>query len=87
MAEFARETDHRLMPWEDIERIDGIMLRGHYTYARQVKNNWFAAFELRKSKTTYTYNRSFYKIDELISYIGGLVALSVSIFIWFLPYT
>lgn len=38
-----------------------------------VINDLYASVSLRKSSTVTTYNRSFKKIDELFSYIGGLV--------------
>ena len=47
----------------------------------------YATIIFMKSKAKFEHERSYYKLDELFSYVGGLIAMTVALFIFFLPYT
>ena len=58
-----------------------------YSYYLTSHDYWYGGISFSKARANYTYTRSFYKIDELLSYIGGLIALALSVLTFFLPYT
>ncbi len=43
-----------------------------------VNSDLYVDFALGKSSSSTTYERSFYKVDEFFSYIGGLVGVIIS---------
>jgi hypothetical protein len=47
----------------------------------------FASFVLRRSSTTFIGTRSFKKIDETLSYIGGLFGFVVIFLLFMKQYT
>lgn len=50
-------------------------------------NNIYAEITFSKSSTTTTYTRSFAKIDDYFSYIGGLIGSSLVIFFMLKSYS
>ncbi len=43
-----------------------------------VKSDLYVNMMMLKSSSSTTYERSFYKVDEFFSYIGGLVGVIIS---------
>ena len=43
-----------------------------------VKKDYYVDMIIAKSSSSTTYERSFYKVDEFFSYIGGLVGVIIS---------
>jgi hypothetical protein len=69
-------TDNSLLPYEDDSMLSGGMTDSPAlmtTY--QALLGEYMRFYLRKSPVTEEYTRSFFKFDELLSYIGGLFGL------------
>jgi len=69
-------TDNSLLPFEDISSQSGGFTDAPAlmtTY--QPSQNEFMRFYIRKSPAEQIYTRSFFKLDDLLSYIGGLFGL------------
>ena len=88
IAKFEIETDNSLLPFKDIETATGGMLNGvARTYNLSPLEQRFAVFVLQKSPSKYKYERHFHKLDETLSYAGGLIGVVVGLFFIMSPYT
>lgn len=52
-----------------------------------VSGNTYASMSFRKSSNTIVYSRSFAKVDDYFSYIGGLVGSALVIFFMMKEYS
>ena len=88
IAEYEVETDDSLMPITSISREGGAMLSGQYrSYHIQASQGFLAAARFRKSANKIKFSRSFHKLDETVSYAGGLIGVVVGLFFLMSPYT
>ncbi|KAL4479909.1 hypothetical protein ABPG74_020425 [Tetrahymena malaccensis] len=74
------ETDQSLIPFKDIQNESYLLysfgnLRQQYVLGYQPVI--YADFFIRKDSMTYTYSRSFTKISEILSYIGGFTQVFI----------
>jgi hypothetical protein len=74
LEDYVIETDESLLPLSDI-RIDKGLKVPHVSRlnSMDVFNGLYVSYYIQKSETKITYIRSFNKIDELFSYVGGLI--------------
>ncbi|KAL4509333.1 hypothetical protein ABPG72_018264 [Tetrahymena utriculariae] len=73
-------TDQSLIPFQDMQSQSYLHysfgnLRQQYTIGNQ--QVVYADFYIRKDSMIYTYNRSFTKISEILSYIGGFTQVFI----------
>ena len=88
LAEFEIDTDNSLLPNADRSFDRGGFLTGEsQTFPRNVANNWYATIAIKKADSKYRYERKFLKLDETLSYIGGLIGVVIASFYVMAPYT
>ena len=77
------ETDESLWPVEEYSKVDGgIVLDTAQVVNYQVRGTEFMKLNIRKSPISLTFSRSFRKVDDTLSYIGGLFS-TILVFLGF----
>lgn len=75
MEEYEIQTDESILPFSDV-KIDAGGLVSQFAlknpYSISPETEVYCMFSFFKSGMTRTYDRTFQKIDEVLSYIGGL---------------
>ncbi len=72
-------TDESILPFTQSKTQQGIAIPEPFKNTHFLVNaDLLANMMIYKSSSTTTYSRSFYKIDEFFSYIGGLVGVILS---------
>lgn len=76
------------MPYEDEHHIEGGIVNfvGQYLAQRVFKDE-FATIRIRKSHVSWDFNRHYTKIDDTLSYIGGLFGFLMIAFVFMQVYT
>lgn len=74
-SEYTIETDYSIFPWANTSTDDGaITVTPANSQIYSVLNtNTYAKIYLRKSSERLDISRSFQKLDQTLSYIGGLL--------------
>ena len=74
IQDYRIETDQSLLPFTDTHVDEGIVIPEPFTIIPySVFSTAYARFYLMKSSSQTTYKRSFNKVDEFFSYVGGLI--------------
>jgi hypothetical protein len=69
-------TDESILPFAEQREDAGLIITEPFQNLNfEVTTNFLAQLFFYKSNTLVTFNRSFYKIDEFFSYVGGLVGV------------
>jgi hypothetical protein len=81
IQQYQIDTDNSLMPYTDIQTeyitaIPSLLA----TKTKLVSNNIYAEVTFTKSSTTTSYTRSFNKVDDYFSYVGGLLGTTLVFF-------
>lgn len=74
-SEYSIETDHSIFPWASTSTDDGVInIEPTNSQVFSVLNTTtYAKIYLRKSSERLDVSRSFQKLDQTLSYIGGLL--------------
>jgi len=83
-SEYSITTDHSIFPWKDTSVDSGVIGTGialGQSYAVS-SNNQYAKIYIRKASGRYDITRSFQKVDQTLSFIGGLFGTVVLIFLF-----
>jgi hypothetical protein len=76
VQDYSITTDESILPFTDPREDSGLIITEPFKdFNFEVTNNFLARVFLYKSSTSMTFNRSFYKVDEFFSYVGGLVGV------------
>lgn len=88
MSRYSFSTDESIMPYEDEHHIEGGIVNfvGQYLAQRVFKDE-FATIRIRKSHVSWDFNRHYTKIDDTLSYIGGLFGFLMIAFVFMQVYT
>lgn len=74
VQDYAIETDYSLLPLAETKVDNGIIIPDLFQVIPfEITNDNYASFYFMKSATKTTYQRSFNKVDQLFSYVGGLI--------------
>lgn len=74
IQDYEIQTDESLLPFTETRVETGIIIPQLFqNIPYEITNDIYASFYLLKSTSKTTYYRSFNKIDQLFSYIGGLI--------------
>jgi hypothetical protein len=89
IAEDSIETDVSIIPISDIvtETVVSIPDRIDTQYYLKTASTVNAEILFKKAVQTTTYTRSFNRIDDYFSYVGGLVGTIIGLFFIMGPYT
>jgi hypothetical protein len=74
-SEYSIETDNSILPWEDKSTEGGVLTvaPANSQIYSVINTNQYAKIYLRKSSERFDMTRSFQKVDQTLSYIGGLL--------------
>ena len=90
VSEYQIGTDNSLLPVAEMSTERGVLVDSDaksFQYDKVQTSQPYLTSVFRKSATSYHFRRSFNKIDETISYAGGLIGVLVGIFFIMHPYT
>ena len=73
------QTDESIWPFEMTVDEEGHYIEGFYTNTIEIRSNRYVVMFIEKSSLVYHVDRSHRKIDDLLSYIGGLFTLVYAI--------
>jgi hypothetical protein len=72
-------TDDSILPYDSTTSDKGVRIQQSFKNRHyMVKKDYYVDMIIAKSSSSTTYERSFYKVDEFFSYIGGLVGVIIS---------
>ena len=81
MQAYEISTDSSLLPFSNQYIEDGLILGDVFEhYALPVANGIYFNMAFTKSAIVANYNRTFTKIDDFLSYIGGLIGTMMGMF-------
>lgn len=86
MQDFTINTDHSIMPYSDLRKDHGAFADPFlYKSKFQITDDFpiYCTMEIYMSSLSKVIDRSFQKVDSLLSYIGGLVG-TVALFLFLL---
>lgn len=76
MQGYTINTDNSLLPFDEISTVTGGLANAPALMTSyQASQNEFLRFYIRKSPASELYTRTFFKFDDLLSYVGGLFGL------------
>lgn len=81
VGEYEINTDEGLWPWKEENITKGYFIETTKTEERTntQTGDVFGKFYFRKSDEKVSINRDFRKIDDLLSYLGGLFGLIITV--------
>ena len=71
-------TDDSVFPFSYVTTTTGHFFESHESHAIQLHSTHYISFQLGMSSTLMTVNRNHGKIDQMLSYVGGLFGLLVT---------
>ena len=77
-------TDESIWPFEIENVTEGHYIETFQTNTIEIRSDHYVLLEITKSTLVYTVERFHKKIDDLLSYIGGLFALVFVVFFFFM---
>lgn len=81
MQDYTIETDESILPTTDLSTVSGgIIGTTAIKNAYSPVTDTYATFYLYKSATSIAISRSFQKLDDVLSYIGGLFGTIIMLF-------
>lgn len=87
ISSYSITTDNSILPWEHKSIDEGGITDNGATEDKNYEVNKhvdYVKFYIRKSSLSLTYQRSFRKADDCLSYIGGLFS-TLAALLFFLP--
>ena len=82
------ETDNSLLPIDSIDTQRGLLVESRdRLYSVDPLVYYYLWITVKKSPNNYLYKRTYTKIDEAISYVGGLIGLLFGFLFVMAPYT
>ena len=84
IAEATIETDQSLLPFQNIEEQSASFIQDFYTNTVSISSTKYVALNFYKSTKSLSISRTIGKIDEVLSYVGGLFSLVFSAILFFI---